>query len=323
MISHYIYVCDASIRAALVMRMSTEDYDGRFAGVETWPSLKALQAFHEEQLAAVASVGPALPAIAVAVDAAAGRVSGQGRLIYVGAGTSGRIGVQDGVELTPTFNWPEDRIVYLIAGGDGALVRAAEGAEDDADMGRLKMLQTEAGRHDVVIGIAASGATPFTLAALKQARALGAMTVGVANNDGSPLLDAAEFPVLLPTGAEVVSGSTRLKAGTAQKVFCNLFSTLLMMRLGRVYRGMMVDMRASNDKLKRRAKRMVEQLTGCAGCDAAEALDRAGGDLKLAVMLVSGFDLGNARDALARHDGNLGAALAEGPDGCQQTAVGA
>lgn len=301
--------------------MSTEEYDGRFAGIESWPSLNALQAFHEEQLAAVACVGPALPAIAAAVDAAADRLSQTGRLIYVGAGTSGRIGVQDGVELTPTFNWPEERIVYLIAGGDGALVRAAEGAEDDADMGRLKMLQTEADSHDVVIGIAASGATPFTVAALEQARAQGATTVGVANNDGSPLLDAAEFPVLLPTGAEVVSGSTRLKAGTAQKVFCNLFSTLLMMRLGRVYRGMMVDMRASNDKLRRRAKRMVEQLTGCVGEEAAAALDTAGGDLKLAIMLVSGFELDGARDALSRHDGNLGAALAEGADGREQTAL--
>jgi N-acetylmuramic acid 6-phosphate etherase len=303
--------------------MSTEDFDGRFAGIETWPSLKALQAFHEEQLAAVASVAPALPKIAEAVDAAAARLSGEGRLIYVGAGTSGRIGVQDGVELTPTFNWPEDRIVYLIAGGDGALVRAAEGAEDDADMGRLKMLKTEAGRHDVVIGIAASGATPFTVAALKQARTLGATTVGVACNDGSPLLDAAEFPVLLPTGAEVVSGSTRMKAGTAQKVFCNLFSTLLMMRLGRVYHGLMVDMRASNDKLRRRARRMVEQLTGCSEGEATDALDRAAGDLKLAVMLVSGFGPDAARAALERHGGNLGAALAEGPDGRERTALSA
>ncbi|HSM40941.1 MAG TPA: N-acetylmuramic acid 6-phosphate etherase [Afifellaceae bacterium] len=301
--------------------MSTEDFDGRFAGIETWPSLEALQAFHEEQLAAVASVAPALPKIAEAVDAAADRLSGEGRLIYVGAGTSGRIGVQDGVELTPTFNWPEDRIVYLIAGGDGSLVRAAEGAEDDADMGRLKMLQTRAGRHDVAIGIAASGATPFTVAALEQARAQGAMTVGVACNAGSPLLAAAEFPVLLPTGAEVVSGSTRMKAGTAQKVFCNLFSTLLMMRLGRVYRGLMVDMRANNDKLRRRARRMVEQLTGCSGADAADALDRAGGDLKLAVMLVSGFDPDTARETLDRHGGNLGAALAELSDGREQTAL--
>jgi len=301
--------------------MSTEDFDGRFAGIETWPSLKALQAFHEEQLAAVASVAPALPKIAEAVDAAADRLSGEGRLIYVGAGTSGRIGVQDGVELTPTFNWPEDRIVYLIAGGDGALVKAAEGAEDDADMGRLKMLQTGAGRHDVAIGIAASGATPFTVAALEQARVQGATTVGVACNAGSPLLAAAEFPILLPTGAEVVSGSTRMKAGTAQKVFCNLFSTLLMMRLGRVYRGLMVDMRATNDKLRRRARRMVEQLTGCSGADASEALDRAGGDLKLAVMLVSGFGPDAAREALDRHGGNLGAALAELSDGREQTAL--
>lgn len=292
--------------------MLTEKYDSRFAGLETWPSLEALQAFHEDQLAAVAAVGPALPVIAQAADAAAERLSDTGRLIYVGAGTSGRIGVQDGVELTPTFNWPEERILYLIAGGDTALVRSVEGAEDSAESGRLNMLKTQAGKRDVVIGLAASGTTPFTVAAVEQARTLGAMTIGISNNDDAPLLRAADYPVLVVTGAEAISGSTRMKAGTAQKVVCNLFSTLVMMRLGRVYRGMMVDMRASNEKLRRRAERMVMQLTDCSGDVALAALNRAEGDLKLAVMLVSGFDIDAARDALARHDGNLGAAIASG-----------
>jgi N-acetylmuramic acid 6-phosphate etherase len=301
--------------------MSTEKYDSRFAGLETWSSLQALQAFHDDQLAAVAAVGPALPAIAEAADEAAARLGDEGRLIYVGAGTSGRIGVQDGVELTPTFNWPDERILYLIAGGDGALVRSVEGAEDSADNGRLNMLKTQASRRDVAIGLAASGTTPFTIAALEQARTLGAMTIGVANNEDAPLLSAAQFPVLLQTGAETIAGSTRMKAGTAQKVFCNLFSTLVMVRLGRVYRGMMVDMRASNEKLRRRAQRMVAQLTECSTEDAVTALERADGDLKLAVMLVSGFDVDAARDRLAQHGGNLGAALAAGPADAEMRAL--
>lgn len=301
--------------------MSTEHYDGRFAGLETWTSLEALQAFHQDQLAAVAAVGPALPVIAEAADAAALRLSDQGRLIYVGAGTSGRIGVQDGVELTPTFNWPEERIVYLIAGGDSALVRSVEGAEDDADLGRLHITKVQPGRDDVAIGIAASGTTPFTVAALEQASMLGAMTIGVSNNADAPILAAAEYPVLMETGAEAVSGSTRMKAGTAQKVFCNLFSTLLMVRLGRVYRGMMVDMRASNEKLRRRAQRMVVQLTACGESEAAAALETAEGDLKLAVMLVSGFDLEAAHEALQRNCGNLGAALSEERSGGSHPAL--
>jgi N-acetylmuramic acid 6-phosphate etherase len=174
------------------------------------------------------------------------------------------------------------------------------------------MLKTQAGKRDVVIGLAASGTTPFTVAAVEQARTLGAMTIGISNNDDAPLLRAAEYPVPVVTGAEAISGSTRMKAGTAQKVVCNLFSTLVMMRLGRVYRGMMVDMRASNEKLRRRAERMVMQLTDCSGEVALAALNRAEGDLKLAVMLVSGFDIDAARDALARHGGNLGAAIASG-----------
>jgi len=291
--------------------MSTEKYDSRFADLETWPSAEALQALHEDQLAAVAAVGPALPDIGRAADAAAERLGDRGRLIYAGAGTSARIGAQDGVELTPTFNWPDERIVYLIAGGDGALVRSVEGAEDSADNGRLNVLKAQAGKADIVIGLAASGTTPFTVAAVEQARTLGALTVGVANNANTPLLNAVDCPVLLDTGPEAIAGSTRMKAGTAQKVFCNLFSSLVMMRLGRVYRGMMVDMRASNDKLRRRAERMVVQLTDCSADDAVAALKGAGGDLKLAVMLASGFESAAAQAALARHGGNLRAALGE------------
>ena len=292
--------------------MSTERINERFADLETWPSLDLVRAFHEDQLTAIAAVGPALPAIAAAAEAAAARLADSGRLVYVGAGTSGRIGVQDGVELTPTFNWPQERLLFILAGGEDAVLRSVEGAEDSAENGQWNILKAGVNEHDVVIGLAASGATPFTVAAVNYARMLGAMTIGVANNRDAPLLEACAHPILIETGAEAIAGSTRMKAGTAQKVFCNLFSTLVMVRLGRVYRGLMVDMRASNEKLRRRAARIVAELTDCDPADAERAVDQAAGEVKLAVMIASGHDLAQARDALSRHGGDLRAALAQG-----------
>jgi N-acetylmuramic acid 6-phosphate etherase len=293
--------------------MSTEQINERFADLETWSSFDLVKAFHQDQMAAVAAVGPALPAIAEAAEAAAARLAEKGRLIYVGAGTSGRIGVQDGVELTPTFNWPKERLLFILAGGDGAILQSVEGAEDLEEEGQWNILKAGVNEHDVVIGLAASGATPFTVAAVRYAKLLGALTVGVANNRDAPLLAACAHPILIETGSEAIAGSTRMKAGTAQKVFCNLFSTLAMVRLGRVYRGLMVDMRASNEKLRRRAVQMVARLTDCDPAKAETAVDQAGGDVKLAVMIVSGHDLAQAQDALSLHGGNLREALADEP----------
>jgi N-acetylmuramic acid 6-phosphate etherase len=293
--------------------MSTERINERFADLETWPSLDLVTAFHKDQLAAVAAVGPALPAIAEAADAAATRLADMGRLIYVGAGTSGRIGVQDGVELTPTFNWPQERLLFVLAGGGDAVLQSVEGAEDSVEDGQWTVLKGGVNEHDVVIGLAASGATPFTVAAVTYAKLLGALTIGVANNPGAPLLETCSHPILIETGAEAIAGSTRMKAGTAQKIFCNLFSTLVMVRLGRVYRGLMVDMRASNEKLYRRAAQIVAQLTDCDPAHAEKAVDQAGGDVKLAVMIASGHDPAQAQDALSQHGGDLRAALAHGP----------
>jgi N-acetylmuramic acid 6-phosphate etherase len=292
--------------------MSTEQIDERFGDLETWPSLDLVTAFHEDQLAAVAAVGPALPAIAKAADAAAARLADTGRLVYVGAGTSGRIGVQDGVELTPTFNWPQERLLFILAGGEDAVLQAVEGAEDSVEGGQWNILKAGVNEYDVVIGLAASGATPFTVTAVKYAGLLGAMTIGVANNRDAPLLEVCAHPILIETGAEAIAGSTRMKAGTAQKVFCNLFSTLVMVRLGRVYRGLMVDMRASNEKLRRRSVQIVAQLTDCGPAQAETAVDQAGGDVKLAVMIASGHDPVLAREALSRQGGDLRAALAHG-----------
>ena len=291
--------------------LSTEYLNPRYLDLDLWPSLDALEAMLDGQMAAVAAVRPALPVMAQAAEAAAERLGASGRLIYVGAGTSGRIGVQDGVELTPTFNWPTERVAYAMAGGDVALLRSVENAEDDraaaaADMAALKLC-----RHDVVIGVAASGTTPFTVAALEAARAAGALTIGVANNPGAPLLGAADFGVLCDTGAEVVAGSTRMKAGTAQKIVLNLFSTLLMIRLGRVYRGMMVDMRTSNAKLRQRGERMVERIAGCDADKAKAAFAAAKGNVKLALLVAHEVELGRAASVLSRNNDNIRAALAE------------
>jgi N-acetylmuramic acid 6-phosphate etherase len=291
--------------------MSTEDINPRYVDLDLWPTAEGLKALHEEQAAAVASVGPALPAIAAAVDAAAPRLRNGGRLVYVGAGTSARIGVQDGAELFPTFNWPREQVVFVIAGGEGALLRAIENAEDSGADGARRIEEIDAGPNDVVVGVAASGGTPFTVAALKAARGRGALTVGVASNRGSELLQASEHPILIETGAEPVAGSTRLKAGTAQKVVLNLFSTMVMVRLGRVYRGLMVHMRPTNEKLRRRSAQMIVTLTGCTAEEAAVAIAKADGDVKLAVLIARGMERNAAEALLAKTHGNLRSAIAE------------
>lgn len=262
-------------------------------------------------MAAVAAIRPALADLARAADAAALRLGASGRLVYVGAGTSGRIGVQDGVELTPTFNWDPARVAYLMAGGDGALLRSVENAEDDAAGARERIAVLALTGADVVIGVAASGATPFTVAAVEAAREAGALTIGVANNPGAPLVAAAEIGVTIDTGAEVVAGSTRMKAGTAQKVALNLFSTMTMIRLGRVYRGMMVHMRATNAKLRLRGERMVERIVGCDAETAKRAFEASGGDVKIALLVANDLTPARARMVLERAGGNIRDALAD------------
>lgn len=289
--------------------MATEDVSARYQDLDAWGDLDILKALYEGQLVAVAAIMPALPAIAAAVAAAVPRLEAGGRLIYAGAGTSGRIGVQDGAELTPTFDWPEERLGFAIAGGDEAILHAVENAEDSVADGADAMRRAGIGSNDVVIGLAASGRTPYTLAAIGEAKARGALTVGVANNRGSALLEAGDHGILIETGEEVVAGSTRMKAGTAQKIVLNLFSTLLMIRMGRVYRGLMVHMRTTNAKLRHRAAQMVDMITGCGMDAAARHLDRVGGDVKRAVLLAGGAAPARAEELLERHRGNLRHAL--------------
>jgi len=289
----------------------TESLDPRYRELDAWPAETAALALWESQLAAVASARPALPALAAAASAAAGRLGRGGRLVYAGAGTSGRIAAQDGAELPPTFDWPRERLALLIAGGPAAFTAAIEDAEDDEEAARAAIEAHAIGAEDVVVAVAASGATPFTRACLAAAASRGALTIAIANSPGGKLLAIAAHPILIETGAEPIAGSTRLKAGTAQKVALNLFSTLVMLRLGRAHEGLMVDMRASNAKLRARGLRMLRHLTGADEPAARAALASAEGHVKLAVLLLRGLDAAAARALLGRHDGRLRAALAE------------
>ncbi len=289
--------------------MSTEAADPRYREIDRWPTEAAVDAMLEAQLAAIAALKSQTGAVAAAIDSAAERLRRGGRIAYAGAGTSGRIGVQDGVELTPTFNWPFERLAFLIAGGSAALTRTQEGAEDSREAA-IEAVATEAlGPNDVLIGIAASGRTPYVIAALETARAAGALTIGVSNNADTPVLTVAEHAVLADTGSEVVAGSTRMKAGTAQKVTLNLISTGIMLRLGLVHHGLMVNMQVSNAKLRTRAIRMVGTLAGVEAAAAEAALDAGSRDIKRAVLIARGLDTAEAETLLAATQGSLGAAL--------------
>ena len=291
--------------------MPTETVDPRFTDVDRWPTVSVVETMLEGQLAAIAALKDQTGAIAAAAEAAALRMHKGGRLVYAGAGTSGRLAVQDGVELTPTYNWPSDRLVFLVAGGTGALTRSVEGAEDNVETAREEVAAAEVGANDVLIAVAASGRTPYAVAALEAARAGGALTIAIANNPGTPLLAAADHPIVADTGAEIVAGSTRMKAGTAQKAALNMLSTAIMLRCGLVHRGLMVNMRISNEKLFHRARRMVATLAGIDEAGAADALELAGKDLRRAVLIARGLSPQDAAERLARAGGDLGSVLAE------------
>jgi N-acetylmuramic acid 6-phosphate etherase len=282
---------------------SHEDLDG-------YASVELVHAFVDDQGAAVAAVRAAAPALAAAIDAALPRLRAGGRLVHVGAGTSGRLGVLDGVELLPTFSWPSYRSVGLLAGGPRAMFVSVEGAEDDGSQGAADVRAAEVASNDVVVLIAASGSTPYTLGAAQAAAAAGALTVGFANNPGAPLLQAVRHPVLLDTGPEVISGSTRLKAGTSQKIALNTFSSALMVRLHKVYGNLMVDVQASNAKLRQRALMLTMRATGTSAEQAGAALAACAGQVKPAiVMLKAGCDPARARALLAAHHGSIRLAL--------------
>lgn len=285
--------------------MDTEGRLERYRQAAEWPTEEALAAMLDGQMSAYFAARGALPALSAAVRAAAERFREAGRLVYVGAGASGRLAVQDGVELWPTFGWPNSRLLYLVAGGTGALVESVEGAEDDGDAAAAEIERHAIGPADVVVGVAASGTTAYTRSAVVAARARGALTVALANNPNAPLLAECEHPVLLATGPEFLAGSTRMAAGTAQKIALNLFSTQLMTELGRVYDGLMVHVVATNAKLVRRGQRIVQTITGAPDAAAARAFEEAGRSIPLAVLLLDGLSRADAEARLAAAGGDL------------------
>lgn len=292
------------------LRRDTERASPRYSAIDIWPPGDVLDALIEAQLAAVAATRAVRPALERAALAMEARLRYRGRLMYAGAGTSGRLAVQDGAELMPTFNWPEQRLVLLMAGGPEALLRSVEGAEDQVEFAEHLVRRHVVDSKDVLIAVAASGTTPFTLACLREAKRHGALTIGIANNDGTPILAEADHPIFLDTGPEPIAGSTRMKAGTAQRIVLNLLSTLLMILLGRVYEGLMVDVQAVNQKLVRRSEDMLIRLTGCGREAACDALERARGSVKLAVLLLHGCDLDEGVRLIEQAEGHLRAALA-------------
>jgi len=290
--------------------MSTELVDPRYADIEKWQTIAAVDAMLEGQLTAVEAARNQAASIAAAADAAAARLSSTGRLVYVGAGTSGRIAVQDGVELFPTYNWPLERVEFLIAGGRRALTESVEDAEDDAIDAALQVERMSISNEDVVIGVAASGVTPFTVAVLSEARRRGALTIGISNNAATPILEVADLSICIETGGEIIAGSTRMKAGTTQKVVLNTLSTTIMIRLGMVVRGLMVKMRLANQKLLIRGIEIIRFLSGVTEERARACIEASGKRLEVAILIALGAPtVSEAEDMLECHAGDLGAAM--------------
>jgi N-acetylmuramic acid 6-phosphate etherase len=266
--------------------------------------------FIEDQFNAVQAVKNAAPEIAQAVELAVARLELGGRLIYAGAGTSGRLAFLDAAELIPTFSWSKSRALVAMAGGDGAVFNAVEGAEDNFDQGRDDVLAFSPNQNDVIIAIAASGTTPYALGALEAAKSVNALRIGISNNPNTPILEQAEVGILLETGAEVISGSTRLKAGTAQKIALNTFSSSVMVRLHKVYGNLMVDLQATNIKLVKRAVRLTVLATNKTETQATQALENCGYHIKTAiVMLERNLAADQAKALLERYHGNVRACL--------------
>ena len=291
--------------------LATESVRPDLDDLDRRPTGELVRTLVDGQSAAQTAVAAAVPAIAAAADAIAARMMQGGRLFYVGAGTSGRLAILDASECPPTFNTPPELVVALIAGGPAAVQEAVEGAEDDADAAGAELRARNLEPNDAVVGITASGRTPYVVGALRHAREVGSHTVAIVNNARSPLADIADTAVELLTGPEVVAGSTRLCAGTAQKIALSTLSTAVMVRLGKTYGPYMIDVRATNAKLRRRALRMVQQITGADETASAAALEATQGRVKPAVVMLLGHcDADEAERRLEATGGRVREALA-------------
>ena len=294
-----------------LQQLVSEGRNPRTTDIDLMASLDIVTAMNSEDRAVPEAVGKTLPQVARAVDAIVAAFQAGGRLVYIGAGTSGRLGVLDASECPPTFGVPPTMVVGLIAGGRGALVNASEGAEDRTEAGAADLATIGLSARDVVVGIAVSGRTPYVIGALDYARAQGTTTVALTCNPASPIAAMADISIAPVVGPEVITGSTRLKSGTAQKLVLNMLSTASMVRIGKTYGNLMVDMIASNGKLVARAARIVSQATDCTVAEAEAALELAGNDSKLAIlMLLTGQDAVTARQSLDAAGGVLRRAIA-------------
>ncbi|MEV5874163.1 N-acetylmuramic acid 6-phosphate etherase [Streptomyces sp. NPDC052101] len=292
--------------------LTTEAFRPELAGIDRLPTLDIARLMNGEDAGVPTAVAAQLPRIAAAIDAIAERMEKGGRLIYAGAGTAGRLGVLDASECPPTFNTDPGQVVGLIAGGPTAMVTSVEGAEDSGELARQDLDGLEIAPADTVVGISASGRTPYAIGAVEHARALGALTVGLSCNAHSALAAAAEHGIEVVVGPELITGSTRLKAGTAQKLVLNMLSTITMIRLGKTYGNLMVDVRASNDKLRARSRRIVALATGASDEEIEKALTESGGEVKNAILcLLADVEGPTATRLLEESGGHLRAALAQ------------
>lgn len=300
----------------LLAGLATERVNGGYPDLDQLSTPELVTAMNREDATVAEAVARASEQIGAAINGIVGRLSAGGRLFYIGAGTAGRLGILDASETPPTFGTDPSLVVGVIAGGPSAIHTAVENAEDDGSAGAADLRELQLGAADAVVGVSASGRTPYVLGALAYARSLGAFTVGLSCNADSPLGQAGDVAIEVEVGPEILTGSTRLKAGTAQKMVLNMLSTISMVRLGKTYRNLMVDMRATNEKLRARAERTVMLATDADPARAVQALTLAHGSVKVAILtLMTGVDAQTAHQLLNQQRGNLGAAIGGLPHG--------
>lgn len=269
-----------------IAKLNTEQRNPASQNIDRVPTLKMVEIVNNEDAKIAGAIRAHLDDIAKAIDAASVRYKKGGRLIYIGAGTSGRLGILDATELVPTFGITHERAFGLIAGGQEAMFNAVEGAEDDPNLGRDDLKDTRLSSNDIVIGIAASGRTPYVIGGLEYAQTIGALTIAISCNVGSEISTHADIPIEVPVGPEVVTGSTRMKAGTAQKMILNMLSTGVMIKNGKVYENLMINVQPTNSKLVDRGARIISQATGVSQEKAAETLHEADNQVNVAIVMI-------------------------------------
>ncbi|MGG7507325.1 N-acetylmuramic acid 6-phosphate etherase [Plantibacter sp. YIM 135249] len=298
-----------ALRAELAT-LSTEQVGEQYPDLDALDTAELVAAMNDGNRSVPDAIAAVEPQISAAIDGIVERLRRGGRLIYIGAGTAGRMGILDASEAPPTFGTDPGLIVGIIAGGPGAIQQAVEDAEDHAHVGRSDLEAIGVGPDDCVVGVSASGRTPYVLGAIEYAKSVGALTVGMSCNGGSPLGSGADIGIETVVGPELLTGSTRLKAGTAQKLVLNMLSTISMVRLGKTYRNLMVDLRATNEKLRARSERTVMLATGTDATTASRVLDEVGGWVKAAILVLStGLSAADAVTTLREGDGSLRTAI--------------